>query len=287
MKVDGSQAGVDFRSKTSQQRLRTIERRGSQRAPVPGQHQIHFAQTTNQSSRKMERKMLRPKGQRQLNLVDLDDWLIKLSKRKEYDQLLHGALEESFKSKSRQTESKPEQKGRGKKPDKISSATSTINHESSASPVTTSHAAAASTTASKKPTLPPPVCCVFKDAKQYINECPSYKSMSLSKQSETTYEAGRCLKGAVGLNHTARTCMKSVRCTVDGCAKPWQHITLLHGFKIAKKTVDSSDAVAATTASSVTPSATTSTCSVLPSESKSSRKALFKIVGCEWKWKWK
>ena len=51
---------------------------------------------------------------RQLNLVDLDDWLTKLSKRKEYDQLLHGALEESLKSESHQNESKPEQKERGK-----------------------------------------------------------------------------------------------------------------------------------------------------------------------------
>ena len=90
---------------------------------------------------------------RQLNLVNLDDWLTKLSNRKEYDQLLHGALEESLKSKSRQTKPKPEQNGKEKKPDKTSSAKSTINHLSSATPVTTpvttSPAAADSTTASK------------------------------------------------------------------------------------------------------------------------------------------
>ena len=104
--------------------------------------------------------------------------------------------------------------------------------------------------------------------------------MSPSKRSETTYGTGRCLKCAVGLNHTARTCKKSVRCTVDGFAKPWQHITLLHGstFKITKKPADSSNVGAATTASSVTPSATASAFSVVPSESKSARKALFKIV---------
>ena len=109
--------------------------------------------------------------------------------------------------------------------------------------------------------------------------------MSPTKRAETTYDAGRCLKCAVGLNHTSRTCKKAVRCTVEGCDKPWHHISLLHGstFKIKKKSTDSGTAATTTPAAVAVPEGGASTaachsCLVTPSGTSAARKTLFKVV---------
>ena len=118
-------------------------------------------------------------------------------------------MRSSTKDSNESTGHQKTQKGKGKS----QPATSTINHVETSipSPAKTTTSAAASTTKPVKPYLPPLTCYVCKDVKHYTNECPSYKGMTPTKRVETTYDAGRCLKCAVGLNHTSRTC-KKVRC---------------------------------------------------------------------------
>jgi len=179
-----------------------------------------------------------------LKLVDMDDWLNKISKQKEYQ---HEHL----------VRPKSEQNGMMKRQGNSFPATSTINHikTSSSSPVSMRSAGAASTSTTARPTLPPPTCLVCKDAKHYINECPSFTAMS------PIFKANRCPRCAVGLDHTARTCKKSVRCTVGGCSKPGQHITLLHGstFKIKKSTENHPTTAQSSTVDPEDPATTTET----------------------------
>ena len=106
---------------------------------------------------------------RVLNLVDMDDWLTKKSKRQQYGKLLCGGVSnESNDSSNQQPKTK---KGKGKP----QPATSTINHveTSSSSPTKTTTTAPASTTKPVKTSLPPPICYVCKDVKHYIIECPT------------------------------------------------------------------------------------------------------------------
>ena len=110
--------------------------------------------------------------------------------------------------------------------------------------------------------------------------------MTPTERAETTYDAGRCLKCAVGLNHTSRTCKKSVRCTVEGCDEPWHHISLFHGstFKITKNSTGSGATTSTPTSAAVAlseegaPTAACHSCLVTPAGVSAEKKTLFKIV---------
>ena len=122
---------------------------------------------------------------------------------------------------------------------------STINHikATNKTPTPAQPIAEAKSTMPSKPILSPPICYICKEAKHYIQECPSFAAMSPTKRSETVFTASRCLKCAVRLGtffYTVRTCKKLIRCAVEGCTTPWNHISLLHGstFKIKRGTTE-------------------------------------------------
>ena len=94
---------------------------------------------------------------RVFNLVEMDDWLTKKSKRQQYGKLLCGGVSNDNESSTQQQKTQ-----RGKR--KPQPATSTINHVemSRSSPTKATTTGPASTTKPVKSSLPPPICCVCR-----------------------------------------------------------------------------------------------------------------------------